>query len=144
MKPNLSVSSPGALCLAVCALKLVQLILGIISHFHLSSDLNCPDFLWDGRFSLPAHIKTEFSFCLFSFKTAQLFLNCLQIRFRLSARLAAASRCRSPVLISLLRRLLRSGALAAHGQMTFSAGARDESASLEMNSLCEQWHQHFL
>lgn len=114
-----------------------------------------PFFLWPslssfplGRknISLPAHIKTKFSFCLSPFKSAQLFLNCLQIRFRLSARIVAVRRCRSPVLISLLRRLLTSGALAAHSQMTvmISAGARDESASLEKNSLCEQWHQHFL
>lgn len=145
MKQNLSDSSPGALCLAVCAWALLQLMLRIYSVF--------PSVLWPSlsRFplrweniSLPAPIKTQFSFCLSPFKTAQLFLNCPQIRLRLSARRAAVSRCRSPGLISLLRRLLTSGALEAHGQMTISAGAGDESVSLEMNSLCERWHQHFL
>lgn len=28
--------------------KLVQMILSNIPSFHLSSDLHCPDFLWDG------------------------------------------------------------------------------------------------
>lgn len=94
--------------------------------------------------SLPAHIKTKFSFCLSPFESAQLFLNCPQIRFRLSTQIVAVSWCRSLVLILLLCRLLSSEALAAHGQMTVSGGAGDESASPEMNSLCEQWHQHFL
>lgn len=33
---------------ALCALKLVQMILSNIPYFHLSSDLHSPDFLWDG------------------------------------------------------------------------------------------------